>query len=146
MGVQNTANINTVPFIRGLTSSLFEDSAVVLQNGSRTTLLKAGTVMAKNPTTSKWVPYTNIAATDGTEYPRGIILTDILAASLVAGDVSDIPILIKGDVDTSQVTLENSVTLTSIIASNDTQVVDFLREVGIYLDATVDTEEFQPLN
>lgn len=122
------------------------DGGTVTAGTGRTNPMLFGTVLSKDPLTSKWGPLTDVALTDGLEYPRGILLCEIPASDLLAGDVVDVPILVKGDVDIKQVVLENGLSLTSVITSNNVQVNDFLREIGIYTIGTINIEEYQPLN
>jgi len=132
--------------VAGLLEGLSTDGGTVTAGTSRSTPILAGTVMTKIPTNSLWTPYIDPDATDGTQYPRGILLNEISPESLSAGNVGDIAILLCGDVDSSQLVFENSVVPTDVIASIKVQVGDFLRQVGLFGAATVNTEEFQPLN
>jgi hypothetical protein len=57
------------------------------------------TVLAQDPSTLKWTPLINAAATDGTSWPRGIYQGEtILAATIQAGDVTDISVIVGAQV------------------------------------------------
>lgn len=152
MSLQNSLNNNTVPFIRhGLAIS--EADAILLQDAGRSVPLLAGTVMAKVAATQKWVPFTNETAIDGTGVPLGILMSDdVLAATLVAGDVTDVSILTGAGVlvDEGQVVIENAKTLATVILATTgidnvfTQTVkDYLANVGIRMYGTVDVSSFE---
>lgn len=148
MSVQNRADNSSVPFIRsGLTFS--KEAEIIAQDGGRSTALAKNTVMAQNATTKKWEPWTDIAATDGTAIPKGIYLGDeILAATLVAGDVVDSPMLVGGNctVDTDQLVFENSLTLDTILATASIEArrsEDELNKIGIFPESTVDVDGFE---
>jgi Protein of unknown function (DUF3383) len=130
----------------GMLKGKLVDGALSTAGTLRVTPLPRGTVMAKDPVSSLWIPYVNPNASDGTEFPRGILLTDVDASSITNDDVTDIPLLIKGDFDVEQLIFENGVTLTDVISTKKVQVGDFLREIDLYYVGTVNTEEFQPLN
>lgn len=137
-------NVNA-PFILG--GYPYTDQVAVLsQDGARATVLAFGTVMAKIAATQKWEPFTNAAAIDGTAIPLGIYVgDDVLAATLVAGDVTDAAILVGGGgvlVDVNQLTIENSLTLATVIAAGAIAaqtVRDFLANIGIFVENTVAT-------
>jgi hypothetical protein len=99
--------------------------------------------MAYNPTTAKWEPFTDETATDGTQYPRGILQRTLTEAQIKAGDVSDVPIAVgEGIFDSAQLVIENSKTLATIInvpANFNTSVEDFLRLLNLYAESVIDT-------
>jgi hypothetical protein len=63
-------------------------TGTLAQDAERTEDLLQFTVLAYNPTTKKWLPYTDVEAVDGTHRPRGVYMgEDIAAATIVAGNV-----------------------------------------------------------
>lgn len=99
------------------------DSETLLTNGARATVLKYGTLMAQVASTKKWVPLTDVAAAaTGENTARGIYVgDDIAAATLVAGDVTNCPIIVAGGpatVDSSLLVLENSLTINSVVSDD----------------------------
>jgi len=141
MGMQNRLDIDTRPFIlESLPSCKRIDKAIILTDGARATPLLSRTLMAKIAATGKWVPFTDVAAVDGTAKPAGIYdpegsLGDIAAADIVAGDVIDVPIIIFGALfDDSKLVIENALTLSTIIATGTIQaetVADALMKISL---------------
>ena len=97
MAVQNTADNTNIPFLHN------EDTIVrtctIAQDEQRTADLLQYTVMAYNATNQNWVPFTELADTEGESMPRGIYLgEDIDADDLCDGDIEDAPILVKNGI------------------------------------------------
>jgi hypothetical protein len=144
MAVQVKTDLENKPFIlakMGLTKS----AQVLKQDAGRTTDLAFGTLMAFETAIEKWVPFTDETATDGTAHPSGIIMQTIPTADIVAGDVSDITILV-GDaiIDSAQLVIENSKTLATTVnvpAGLNKSVEQLLRWLGIYPETTIDITE-----
>lgn len=84
---------------------------------------------------------------DGTEIPSGILWSDtVAAATLVAGDVTGQVIMIGGSgavLDVSQITLENSLTVNSVVLARGETVESVLRNKGIFLNAVRDISAYQ---
>lgn len=116
---------------------------ILFTDAGRTTDLLTNTLLAKIAATGKVVPYTDVAATDGTAIPYGIYVgEDIPFADIVAGDVEDLPIALLGDAasfDSDLLVLENSVTLADVIGTGVTltTVGDELRKIGFIPEVTV---------
>ncbi len=148
MSVQ-TVTQNSTKFLVIGGMSVGADQETLLTDAGRTTPLLNNTVMAKVAASGKWVPYTNVAATDGAAVPKGIYLgADIPAADIAAGDVVDLPIMVGGDaaiVDTDLLVFENSLTLDTAIGTGVTltTVRDELYKIGIFAGDTVDITEQQ---
>ena len=146
MKVQERTDIANIPFLRqGPVVSI--DDAVVAQDAGRATDLLAKTLMSYNPTTQKWVPFTDETASDGTQFPKGILVNTIETAKLVAGDVSDVMIWTgRAIIDGAQLVIENSLTLDTIVnvpAGLNTSVKDLLKQIGIFTESTVDVDGFE---
>lgn len=91
----------TVHLIRGGVG-LSKENETLLQDAARAVDLVEWTVMAQIAASKKWVPWlnANLGATDGKAFPIGIYMGDpVLAASLVAGDVTGAAILIGSSVE-----------------------------------------------
>lgn len=147
MAVQVRTDNSTVPFLRR-GSALCKEAATVVQDAGRGTAdMVQYTLMVYDPATAKWNSFTNEAATNGTQIPKGILLKTLAAAAIVAGDVVNVPILV-GDavVDQNQLVIENSKTLATVVnvpANLNQSVEDLLRWVGIYTEDTVDIDSFE---
>lgn len=150
MSVQSESSIENTPFVLSGNSKIRE-SETILQDAGRTAVLAFGTVMGRNLSTAKWEPFADEAAEDGTAIPQGIYVgEEITAAALVAGDVLSCPILVGGDctVDRSQVVVENSKTLNTVIAAAANSPVrktvqDWLADKGIFVETTEDIDEVE---
>ena len=148
MPVQISSNNANVPFILKGTSYTRE-SATIAQDAGRTAVLAFGTLLAKVAATGKLTPFIDETATNGTARPYGIYIgEEIAAADLVAGDVENVPVLAGGacTIDAQQLVIENSKLLTTIIGAtsvNAVTVQDVLRELGIYVESTVDIDEYE---
>lgn len=80
----------------------------------------------------------------GAEF-AGIYMGDsITAAAIVAGDVSNCPMLVGGrcSVDENQLVLENSLTLSTVLPSGKT-IREEMEDAGIYVEATIDIDEYE---
>jgi hypothetical protein len=146
MAIQARTDLYSLDFIRG-GNPLTKSNETVLRDAGRVTAVAKYTVMAYNPTTTKWVPLTDVTATTGVAYPRGILLASLTAAEVAAADVSDVPILV-GDaiVDANQLEFEGGVTLATIInipTNTNTTVEVELRKLGIFVEATRDVDGFE---
>ena len=93
----------------------------------------------------KYLPL-NVAEVNGLQNVKGIYLGDgILAATIVAGDVTDQLIMVAGNgafVDENQIVLENSLTLDTVLASGDT-IREALYKLGIIPQATDDISDYE---
>lgn len=135
MAVQVRGDLDTRNFILKTYPATRRDQATIAQDAGRTTTLEPFTLMAKVSATQKWVPFTSETAVDGSAIPQGIYLGEqILAATLVAGDVEDVPILENGaDFDEALLIIENSKTLDTVIATSDATNVYSKKTVRDYL-------------
>jgi hypothetical protein len=92
MGITTRAAIDTVPFLRG--GAPLTIYGTINQDGGRSGDMLNGTLMGRLAITGKWVPLAP-AATDGSQFPRGILARTLLEADIQAGEIPDVPI-IKG--------------------------------------------------
>ena len=139
-------DISNVAFVRqGLPIPLSEADATVAQDAARSGDLAKYTVMAQQTADGKWVPLTDVAATDGTAKPAGISLTLITEADIKAGDTK--AVILVGDFifDKNQLVLENSLTLATAIGAGVelTTIERELRKLGIYAEDTIDIQSFE---
>lgn len=130
MAAQYRLDIGTTPFVLKSLPGRRIDDAVIAQDAGRTEPLAPYTLMAKISATSLWVPWTDITAVDGSAIPRGIFAPgelggeEILAADIVAGDVTDVPIITFGiEFDEDRLVIENSLTLETEILTSDATAV-----------------------
>lgn len=145
MAVQVKTDLTNKPFVLSL-QSLAKDAETVLQDGGRSGDMLIHTLMSFNPTSQKWVPFSNEAATNGEQFPRGILMKTLTEAEIQAGDVLNVPILIgEAIIDSTQLVIESSKTLNTVInqpANINVAVEEFLRQLNIYTEDTIDTTEF----
>jgi hypothetical protein len=153
MAVQARTDNYNFPFVLSGEPKI-KDNETLLTDGSRgTTALARFTVMAQIAASRKWVPLTDVAALDGSNTARGILLGDaVTGAALVAGDVTGQAILVGGPclIDDQQLVLENSLTTNSVCsddpagadngAVNVRRIEDDLARIGIFIKATRDVD------
>lgn len=141
MAVQVKTDLTNKPFVLNLNPKV-KDSEVVVQDAGRSGAMAINTLMVFDPATSKWNSFTDETATDGTQFPRGILMKALTEAEIKAGDVADVPILVgEAVVDSAQLVIENSKTLDTVInvpANLNTAVEEFLRQLNIYMESTID--------
>lgn len=148
-GIQVISQQDTRDFyLSGMAIS--KDQETLLTDAGRVAALAPYTLMAKVLATGKWVPFTDETAIDGTAIPSGVYLgAEIAAATIVAGDVVDLPILVGGDslvIDENFLVIENSKTLATIIATgtiNARNVEQELANKGIFTSESVSITEQQ---
>lgn len=125
-------------------------SATILTDGQRSTPLLQNTVMAKNATSRKWVPFTSLVATNGESVPRGIYVgEDISAADLVSGDIEDCAIIVGNAIVNAELLVwdddtlsENSIVNPATIEARTAS--DALAQAcGIYIEDTISITEFE---
>jgi hypothetical protein len=142
MAVQQQTDLSTHPLIVDGTPKT-QRMTVSQDAGRGSADMVRGTVMAYNPTTAEWEPWTDETATDGTAHPKGILLDLLAAADIVAGDIDDVSIITAGPVvlDEDQITFENSLTKNTIVnipANLNKAAWQLLSDAGIHF---VDTQE-----
>ena len=157
MAVQGRSDLTSVPFFLS-GNTIVRDNETILTNGARSTPLKQYTLMAQVASSRKWVPLTSLTALDGSNTARGIYVgDDIPAATIVAGDVANCPIVVAGSAatfDSSQLVIENSLALTSVASETATGtdangpvhtrlVQDDLAHIGLFAESTVDIDYFE---
>jgi hypothetical protein len=101
--------------------------------------------MAKNPATNKWVPHTSLTATDGTEVPRGILNETIAAADLLAGDVSNVQIIVGGPMEFAEdlLIMGDTFTYASEITNQNITIEDALYVIGLYPESVDAVSELE---
>lgn len=148
MAVQASLNVITAEFVKDGNGYVKPNETFLQDAGRGTAILYKGTVVSKIAASGKWVPFTDETATDGSQIPAGVVLEDIPAASLVAGDVLDIPVLCGAGctVDENLLIIENSLTLATVVTvpvNIALTVEDCLQIRGIYMALTVDIDEYE---
>lgn len=147
MSVQTSANITNKPFfLYGM--ALTKGASTVVQDAGRSGDMELYTLMAYDPATGKWTSFTDETGTDGTQFPRGILLKKLTEAEIKAGDVEDVPVCVGGGpvlVDQDQVVIENSKTLATVInvpTNLNISVEEYLRQLGIFMQKNIDITEY----
>lgn len=156
---QSSAVQSTFPFTLDGNPYVLTNETIK-QDASRTAALAQYTIMAYVSATQKWVPWSNLTASDGSAYPMGILMTDggFTGAQVAAGDVTGAAIAAGGTawrVDGSQVVFDTGVgggntalALTSQLNSNAvgsgsatvyflTTAQRWLESRGIFIQTTV---------
>lgn len=147
MAVQTSIDNANIPFVL-FGSALSRNDQVIFTDAGRTTVLAKFTLMSKIAASQKWTPFISETATNGTAIPQGIYIgEDIAAADIVAGDISDVNILL-GDavIDVDQLIIEASKTLDTVITVGTTDlrtVRDHLANRGIFTEETIDISGFE---
>lgn len=131
MALQASQVNTTYPFILGGAKAQVKESQTILQDASRVAgnVLAQYTVMGQVASSKKWVPFTSVTATTGVAFRLGVCMTDdgVSAASIIAGDVTGVPILYGGpvEVDASQLVFdafynggESALTLDTVFTGN----------------------------
>jgi hypothetical protein len=149
MAIQSRLDIDVTPFFLS-GSTVYKDSETILQDGGRVDPLVTYTLMAQISANKKWVPLTNVAATNGTAIAKGIYVgDDIPAADLADADVTNVPIVVGGALATfadDKLTIENSLTFDTIVAVGtiaEHRVEDDLNRIGLYAESTVDASSYE---
>jgi len=144
MAVEQKSDLTNKPFIL-FGPGMIKSAQTVAQDAGRTTDMAVNTLMAYNPTTKKWEPFSDETATDGTGHPAGILQRTLETADIVAGDVDDVPILVGWcTFDEDQLVIESSKTLDTICnvpAGLNKSVEQMLRMLCLFAETTIDTTE-----
>lgn len=139
---ENVTDIENLPFMLG-ENALMLDAEVVAQIEAHDGPVAYGTIMAYEPTNENWLPWTDETATDGLQYPVGVLLRAITEAAIQAGDVEDVPILIGNQIlPADRVVFENSLTADTIInvpVNLNTPAWGILAARGIFLEDMIQT-------
>jgi len=150
MALQAKLDNTTVPFVRtGLAAT--DQTGTLLQDGGRSEgAILQFTVMAFNPTSKKYVPFSNAGDTNGENVPAGIFLGDDVAQqATIDGDVVDFMVLISDAYfDESQLVFDaaGAITLDTVVtvATNNIKTVrQLLLEIGLIAQSTIDTSGFE---
>lgn len=146
MAVQRSTTVPNYPFL--LKGPGYQKAAeTVVQDAGRSGDMELYTLMAIDNSTGKWTSFTDETGTDGTQFPRGILMKTLTEADIKAGDISDVPILMyDAIVDKNQVVIENSKTLATVInspANLNITVEQALGLQGLYMQDVVHTTEIQ---
>lgn len=121
MAVMNSQDNQNAPFI--LSGESLVITGTIAQNAQRAADLLQYTVMAYNATNQNWVPMTVLNDTAGMSMPRGIYLgDDIATADLVAGDITDCPILVADAIVARSMVVFDGGTLTAASIVNPASI------------------------
>lgn len=147
MGMEARTDNYSLDFIRE-GSAKTKSNETVVQDGGRTGDMEKYTVMCFDPATGKWSSLIDETATDGTAYPRGILMATLTEAEIQAGDVEDVPIMVGGPaiVDANQLVFEAAIALDTVIdvpTNTNTTVEIELGKLGIYVEVTRDVDGFE---
>jgi len=108
-----------------------------------TGVIPAGTVMGQVTASGKLLPITDVAAADGTKFPK-FITQDAIDAT--AGDVTGVTVYTMGRVNEGKVNLENSLTLEDFITLGTNFAVTIrqaLRMIGLNVEASDYIDEYE---
>ena len=146
MAVQQQTDLSSHPYI--LSGVPRTQRVEIADDDSRSGSLVKGTVMAYDSANDNWVPWTDEDATDGTQYPAGILLDTYTEAEVKAGPISDASMIVGGPVELNEdlITFENSLTKTTVITVPTNvakQAWQFLADLGIFLVDTVEGTSYE---
>lgn len=144
MTIELQTNITLQPLVLG--GRCVTKRVTVVQDGARSGDIVMGTLMAYNPTTAKWEPWDNVAATDGTAQPSGVLYEDITEAAIKAADVTATIILADALINEDLVTMENSYTKATIVnvpTNLNKSAEQCLRLLGIILVDCIDATSYE---
>jgi hypothetical protein len=119
MGVQGRTNLTNAPFIRHGRARMYQ-FATLAQDVGRTGNLVPYTLMAQKAADGQWVPFSNPAAIDGTQYPTGISYYEVAEADIQAGVVTPFSVYKGGgsfSFDEAQLVFEGAHDLDTIITA-----------------------------
>lgn len=153
MAVQVSQDFQVKPFILS-GRPLILDTETIAQDGARAAALAPYTLMAKISASGLWTPWGDSSGTDGTALPQGIYMGDsITAAALVAGNVTNCPIIVGGagvTFDGDQLVIEELVSppedLDTVITvgTNDKRTVrERLYALGLFDENTMETDAYE---
>ena len=148
MSVQISANAANLAFIKHGMPAVSRTNQTIAQDAGRSAALAPFTLMAKVAASGKWTPFIDETATDGTAIPQGIYIgSSIAAATLVAGDVSNVEILTGNAIyDKNLLVIEASKTLDTVITVGTTDlrtVRDQLANRNLYDSDSIDVTEYE---
>ena len=108
-------------------------------DGTGAVAILENTAMVQDPATEEWTAFTDVTATDGTEFPRGVFVgSDISAADLAAADVTGQLIMVGGPItmDEDLVVFQNSIAYDDEITNLNITVRSALISIGLNPEKT----------
>lgn len=150
MAVQSRLDIDITPFFLS-GSRIYKDDEVIVQDAGRIDPLLKNTVMAQVASNKKWTPLVSVSETTGASIAKGIYVgDDIPAATIAAGDVTSIPIVIGGDMvtfdkeklvfDGDTLSLDDEIGIGTVSAH---RVEDDLNRIGLFAEETVNISGYE---
>jgi hypothetical protein len=149
MGESKLTNLTTPWDLGG--QGKIKDDRVIEQDAARGTAdMEFLTVMVRDTTTEKLKPMITLTDTATESLPVGLLMQTVAAADIVAGDVSDVKLLVGSDkmIDEDMIVLENSLTLESLITvptGGQKTIRTALQEIGIYPRKSQNDQQIQPI-
>jgi len=145
MGISAQRDLTSHPLVIG--GRCVVRRVTVAQIALRSTDVAAGTVMALAASTNKWEPWTDNTATDGTAHPCGILLDTLTAATIAAGDMTSVNMVV-GDalINEDLITYEGSRAKTDVVnipANFNKTGEQCLRMFGIELIDTIEATSYE---
>ena len=119
-GQQAITNYNTAKIF--IYNNRFEN-ATYINSGYVAATVPAGTVMGRIGSTQNVVPMVS-TATDGSQFPAGILQNDLTA--IAAGATVPVSICIAGDVAQEQLVLQSPDVLTTLIGTTNRSIFDHI--------------------
>lgn len=148
MAVQIKTDNNGQPLV--LHGQSYVQTKTLVTNAGRTTVLKPFTVLCEIAASKKVTPFVNAALTTGASIPCYIYVGEtITAAAIVAGDVTDLPVLFGGYVvvDENQVVFDDGTLNADTVIGASSVWAQTARKVleahGIVLKGTEDISYYE---
>lgn len=141
MSIQSSLNVTIqTPFKRG---SFKSDGGTYAQDATETIAVAKYTVLGMVTASGK-LKALESDAVDGSQYPIGIINEEILAASIVAGDVEILDYVVGGDgiVDSGSLVFHNGTDTLDTMVGGKT-IASYLNDKGLFFKEITDFEEHE---
>jgi hypothetical protein len=116
----------------------YENATLLNADEAEEITFPAGTLLGRIGASNKVVPLTS-AATDGSQFPVGVLATNITLAAEAEGTVS---MCVAGDVALEKVTLQGADTMATVVSTRTIQDRIGADTVGIKLVSTTDLTGF----
>lgn len=143
MAVQSRLNLTNQPFI--LEGDARMKVGTLTQNAQRSGALAQYTLCSITSATGLLVPFTDETTTDGTQIPQAICWSSATEAEIQAGNVTSFHYYYAGDFkfDEDQLTIENSLTLDTVITDSTKRVRDHLDDRGMHAAEAIAIEGYE---
>ncbi len=147
---ESKLTLETFPWDLGGEGVIKDDKTIQQDAGRGAVDMAFLTVMVIDAADQKLKPMTVLTDATSESVPVGLLMQTVAAASIVAGDVDDVKLLIGSNkmIDEDKIVLENSLTLESLItvpAGGQRTIRTALQDIGIYPRKSQNDQQIQPI-